>query len=43
MATDLCEGAFNQILLKTAKIDRFETIFQLWASPPSHFEDNWIF
>ena len=34
MATDLCEGDFNQILLKMAKNDH-------WPSP--HFEDNKIF
>ena len=33
MANDLCEGVFNQILLRTAKNDHFETIFQLCASP----------
>ena len=27
MTTDLCEGVFNQILLKMAKNDHFETIF----------------
>ena len=43
MATDLCEGDFNQILLKTAKNDHFKTIFQLCASPSPHFEDNKIF
>ena len=32
MAVDLCESVFNQILLKTAKNDHFETIFQLCAS-----------
>ena len=41
MATDLCEGVFNGILLKTAKNGHFETLFHL--CPPPHFEDNWIF
>ena len=43
MATVLFEGVFDQILLKTAKNDRFETLFQICASPPPHFEGNWIF
>ena len=42
MATDLSEGVFNRILLKTAKNGHFETLFQLCLPlPPSHFEDNW--
>ena len=28
MATDLCEGVFNRILLKTAKNGHFETLLQ---------------
>ena len=43
MATDLCEGVFNRIVLKTAKNGHFETLFQLCPLPPPHFEDNWIF
>ena len=37
MATVLFEGVFYQILLKTAKNDRFETLFQLCASPSPTF------
>ena len=37
MATDLFEGAFNQILLKTAKNDHVRTLFQLCLSPSPTF------
>ena len=38
MATDLFEGVFNQILLKTAK-----NFFNFVPLPPPHFVDIWIF
>ena len=37
MATVLFEGVFDQILLKTAKNDRF---FNFAPLSPLHFEDN---
>ena len=43
MATDLCKGGFNQILLKTAKNNHFETISNFAPLPQPHFEDNCIF
>ena len=43
MATILFEDVFDQILLKTAKLTVFETLFQLWPLRPPHFEDNWMF
>ena len=43
MATDLYEGVFNLILLKTAKNDHFETLSKFSPLLPPHFEDNWIF
>ena len=43
MATDLFDGVFNQILLKTNENDHFETISNFAPVPPPHFQDNWIF
>ena len=37
MATVLFKGVFDQILLKTAKNDRFDTLFPLCASPSPTF------
>ena len=43
MATVLFEGVFDQILLKTAKMTVFDTLFQVCTSPSPTFLDNWIF
>ena len=40
MATDLCDGVFNPILLKITILRQFSKFASL---PYSHFEDNWIF
>ena len=45
MATNLCEGVFNQILLKKKRLKM--TILRQFSNfaplSPPHFEDNWIF